>query len=158
MKRIPFLAFGLLFLAACSALGPVKSAEFDSLVSAALPKDSGKVLLARTGVMHVGDKTDRSFGEAPALMELGIVAVAENGFYFLQWDKSSKAYKIEYWINYKDITSVTDKGAWNYAFYIVEKDLDSNGFDIRVFNGQTLTREGTEEAYKLVAARVKPQA
>lgn len=150
--------FGLcaFFLTGCSAFGPVKSSEFDSLIAAPLQPAAGKVLLARTGVWYPDmNREERSFAD-PVRMELGIVAIAEDGVYFEQWNKSTKAYEVKYQVLYKDIESASASSyGFYYQCYIPAGNHGADAFDIRIYKGQTLSRGGTQDACKLVETHIK---
>jgi hypothetical protein len=152
--RLAILLAVTLALSACASVGPVESAQFQSLVSGCLPRGHGPVLFA-AGATWV--KSSYGYDKLPQAQDLesGALVLTDMRLYFLAWDEGNHKYTPVFMKDYSDIRSVAlPTFGLGRRIAMQGKDLAFDSFEVLAANGATIDRGKTDEAYRILRAHI----
>ncbi len=145
----------VLTLTGASAYGPVREPNYIGLATAALPPDSGEVLMFGRGYWAPDANGFTDIRSQPTPM-LGLLLITTKGIYFQQWLKPESRYDTMGRILFSEMDSVRiAEFGRSLRVVLKKKDLSATSFAYSGQKGEFVDKEKTRQAFDAVRSHTE---
>jgi hypothetical protein len=155
-RRI-LIALAVLSLAACTAIGPVKSEDAESHIAKVVPAEDGAVEMWSAAEWMPDQRGLPTFGQQMTggiNVRQGIVILTPASMLFAQWDKAQETYRILLRIPYAEMQDSEIKSFGRSRMIILtEKNFRTHTFNILGKSGAMIDQEASDRFAEYIKAK-----